>query len=478
MNKKYFKILLSVLMLFALIFVACGEKAKTIKITGNKDLTIGETLELTATVENGAAEDTVNWTSSNNKVATIEEGLVTALAEGTVTIKAELTSDAKVYAEVSITVKAPEVVLTPEITAIEGENKLFVGEETTLTAQTKDLGDKLLVWSSSDPTVAAVENGVVKALKEGKTVITCEVEGLKETAKTFEIEIVDLSLAKIELNVSEGDVEDLFVGKILKLSYELSIEGLEVAWSSSDETVAKVNNGEVSCLKEGNATITISLVKNSEVKASLDIVVKPKAADVETLKEQLKALLANYLASKAASLKIELVNGEDKLVNDYAFELNNEGTFEKLYNANISNTISLLAIKDGYIYTKVNDSQSKMEISADDLGEIFDAQCIEAILTGVTKFYGEFEFYSALSFDKLEGNVLSFKLDIRNYRGSVLQTVNIDEITLKVEYEGSEIKSVEYIALSQEVVKSIKVSYLGTTFNIDFPADLDEYPEI
>ena len=119
-----------------------------------------------------------------------------------------------------------------------------------------------------------------------------------------------------------------------------------------------------------------------------------------------------------------------------------------------------------------------MEISADDLGEIFDAQCIEAILTGVTKFYGEFEFYSALSFDKLEGNVLSFKLDIRNYRGSVLQTVNIDEITLKVEYEGSEIKSVEYIALSQEVVKSIKVSYLGTAFNIDFPADLDEYPEI
>ena len=77
-------------------------------------------------------------------------------------------------------------------------------------------------------------------------------------------------------------------------------------------------------------------------------------SSLQTLKEQLKALLANYLASKAASLKIELVNGEDKLVNDYAFELNNEGTFEKLYNANISNTTSLLAIKDGYIYTKVN----------------------------------------------------------------------------------------------------------------------------
>ena len=285
MNRKYFKILLSVLMIFALLFVACGEKEKSIKITGNKDLEVGETLQLTATVENGATEDKVKWSSSNENLAKIEEGLLTALAAGNVTIKAELTTDAKVYAEVSVTIKEKEVVLNPEITSLEGENKLFVGEETTLVAQTKDLGDKTLVWTSSDDTIATVENGLVKALKEGKVTITCKVEGLDDTAKTLEIEIVDLSKVVIELNVTQGNIDELYANDVLKLSYTLSIEGLEVVWSSSDDSIAKVEDGVVTCLKVGNVTITVSLVENPEVKTSINVNVKSETSSVDVLKE-------------------------------------------------------------------------------------------------------------------------------------------------------------------------------------------------
>lgn len=477
MNRKYFKILLSVLMLFALLFVACGEKEKSIKITGNKDLEVGETLQLTATVENGATEDKVKWSSSNENLAKIEEGLLTALAAGNVTIKAELTTDAKVYAEVSVTIKEKEVVLNPEITSLEGENKLFVGEETTLVAQTKDLGDKTLVWTSSDDTVATVENGLVKALKEGKVTITCKVEGLDDTAKTLEIEIVDLSKVVIELNVTEGNIDELYANDVLKLSYTLSIEGLEVVWSSSDDSIAKVEDGVVTCLKVGNVTITVSLVENPEVKTSINVNVKSETSSVDVLKEQLTSLLNSYLQSNEATLKIDYVNGENKLVNDYGFKLNAEGTFEKLYNANVSTVTSLIAIKEGYVYNKVNETENKMEVSSEDLEEIFDAQCIEAVLGKVTKFYTEEAFYDALSYDKTEGNIVTYKLNIRNYKGTVLETINFDEISLNVEFEDSVIKSVEYVAVSQGVVKSIKVAYLGLAFNIVFPDDLENYPE-
>ena len=74
-----------------------------------------------------------------------------------------MTVNAKVIAVTSITLSKSELVLTE-------------GESETLTATVKpdDATNKSVTWSTSDATVATVENGKVTALKAGSAVITAK----------------------------------------------------------------------------------------------------------------------------------------------------------------------------------------------------------------------------------------------------------------------------------------------------------------
>ena len=86
-------------------------KLVPVKVTGvklnksSKSLTIGDTFTLTATVKpNNATDKSVTWSSSNTSVATVDEnGVVTAVAEGTATITATASNGVK--ADCTVTVK-------------------------------------------------------------------------------------------------------------------------------------------------------------------------------------------------------------------------------------------------------------------------------------------------------------------------------------------------------------------------------------
>ncbi|MDE6741791.1 MAG: C10 family peptidase [Muribaculaceae bacterium] len=136
-------------------------------------LTEGDTLTLTAIVDPAETTDkTLTWTSSDAEVATVDEGVVTALKPGTATItvstvngkeaKCVITVDAKVIYVSSVTLDKTE------LAAEEGTSITLVA-----TVLPEDATDKTLLWSSSDEEVATVDQtGVVMILKEGTAVIT------------------------------------------------------------------------------------------------------------------------------------------------------------------------------------------------------------------------------------------------------------------------------------------------------------------
>ena len=135
----------------------------------------GQELVLEATYEPiyTTGDTEIVWTSSDEEVATVEDGVVTALKEGTTTITAEVDG---VKATCEITVE--EIPL--EGIAIEEQNvSLNIGEEKDLHVlfnpeSTTD--DKTVVWTSSDESVITIsEDGKVKALKAGKATITATV---------------------------------------------------------------------------------------------------------------------------------------------------------------------------------------------------------------------------------------------------------------------------------------------------------------
>lgn len=87
-------------------------EAKTIKVTSvavspkTLNLEVGQTRTLTATVTpDNATDKTVTWTSSNDKVATVVDGTVAAVGEGTATITATAANGKKDTCKV--TVKVP-----------------------------------------------------------------------------------------------------------------------------------------------------------------------------------------------------------------------------------------------------------------------------------------------------------------------------------------------------------------------------------
>ena len=127
----------------------------------------------------------VIYSSSNEAVATVDQaGKVTAVSEGTATITALVTGyDAagrKIYTpeekSYTVTVVDPVESLTLDQTAL----SVGIGATKTITATVNPAGYTVM-WTSSDESVAIVENGVVTGVAEGTATITAKAGGKVKT---------------------------------------------------------------------------------------------------------------------------------------------------------------------------------------------------------------------------------------------------------------------------------------------------------
>lgn len=131
-------------------------------------LKLDETMTLKAEVNPEDATDAViTWATSDPAVATVDNGVVTAVSYGT----AEITATVGGKTATCVVEVANPVT---EITLNETRKTMIVGEELVLTATVTpdDATNKEVTWSTSDEEVATVSNGVVKALTPGLAIIT------------------------------------------------------------------------------------------------------------------------------------------------------------------------------------------------------------------------------------------------------------------------------------------------------------------
>ncbi len=140
--------------------------------SGTVVLNVGDTLQLSGSVEPAEADQSLKWSSSRRKVAAVSgAGLVTALTAGTATITARSASGKK--AKVKVKVVDP---YAPDSVALNytGTVTLKVGQTLQLGAAVlPDTARTTLRWTTSRKRVAAVSaDGLVTALRRGTATIT------------------------------------------------------------------------------------------------------------------------------------------------------------------------------------------------------------------------------------------------------------------------------------------------------------------
>ncbi len=146
----------------------------------------GEKATLTATVTPDNADvKTVTWSSSDEKVATVVDGVVTAVAEGTATITVK-TTDGDFTASCTVTVTAPKAesvtILINEEAPKNDEFSMMNGRSRRISATVSPAGAaQNVTFTVADTSVAAIENGLITAVGEGKTTITATADGASKT---------------------------------------------------------------------------------------------------------------------------------------------------------------------------------------------------------------------------------------------------------------------------------------------------------
>ena len=169
-----------------------------------------------------------------------------------------------------------------EVSAAGNKTTLTVGEQVALSATVtpENATDKAVEWSSEDKAIATVSaNGTVTAVAKGEVDIVATAKADSSVKGTITIKVEEAAeLTGIEITAQATKVE---VGASITLTaakVPANAAGV-IAWSTSDAAIAKVENGKVTGVAVGKATITASV---GEIKdeVEIEVVAKPEQGTI------------------------------------------------------------------------------------------------------------------------------------------------------------------------------------------------------
>ncbi len=251
----------------------------------NVTVNLGEKGWIGATYMPSNADDKVlYWTSSNEKVATINEGVITPVGVGTATLTATSRAGGKT-ATCTVTVKDPNSVSLQSIEMKTDKIALKQGETgwVGVTYNPSNVTDKVLTWASSNTDVATVSEGNIKAVGAGTATLTAKSRDGGKTAKC-EVTVTD-GTVKVQSISLKSTTEILTKGstKTIYAVYNPSnVTDKVLTWSSSNTGVATVSEGVVKAVGTGVATITAKSRDGGKT-ASCTVVVTDKNSQMKEI---------------------------------------------------------------------------------------------------------------------------------------------------------------------------------------------------
>ena len=269
MNKIKKLIVVIMLLFMGIVLTGCDFSTDINIMTKTSTMKVGDVIGLEV-----SSEDAVIWDSSNDELATVDEnGIVTALDAGTVTISAAYGDNTSV---INIIIKND--IDTNDYIELSGVQKILVGDSKKLTATYYGLEEEpQITWISSDTSVATVDStGNVTGVTPGVTSITASTLNTSKsisiiitsgngyenvisniiTNETFVLpENFDITSLSDKITTSISEVENAVIG-VANYS-EASDGSAEISSTGSGVIYKKVDNG--------NGTYTYNALTNNHV---------------------------------------------------------------------------------------------------------------------------------------------------------------------------------------------------------------------
>ena len=214
-----------------------------------------------------------------------------------------------------------------EVTLSQSELKLNKGDKGKLvmTVTPADFTDEV-TWKSSDPDVVTVDDsGQISAKSVGEATVKVQVGNVSASCSVTVVQpVTSISLDKKTLEMDALDTYQLTARVSPSDAADKSVR-----WSSSDEKIASVDeNGLVTALKKGNATITVKAQDGSGVSSTCSVTVKNTAhvaADVSEMES------THPYANNCSDFWVYTLNGADGLSVTFDAQTEMEDKFDYLY---------------------------------------------------------------------------------------------------------------------------------------------------
>lgn len=284
--KKLWSVLLVCLLVCSCVMLAaCGKTQITITLD-QETATLEEYRTLTLTAE-GA--DAIEWTSSDETVATVANGVVSALKAGETTITASATGAKSASCVVTVTATTVEAVVTAsndEITMVQDDDPIEV--EVSYTWDGMAISDAVtFAWESDDESIVTVAadaqdstKATISPAAPGETSVfaTATIRG-KEVSAEIIVTVIEPTVAP-SVTTGEHLVADVqgngYNVDLTMLATDTTVSSVDVAISATygkldisdvmvlsgemeDEEVASYADDKITALKVGETTLTLTV---------------------------------------------------------------------------------------------------------------------------------------------------------------------------------------------------------------------------
>ncbi len=260
---------------------------------------VGDSLTLGFTIEpTEATWDSVTWTSSDPSVAKVDDGKVTGISEGTVTITVSVDG-----VEDSCTISVAEDIEVTGITLDITEANAEVGGTLVLQAEVvpSNATDKTVIWTTSDSKIAKVSDGTVTMLSEGTVTITAITQDGGYSA-TCTIDVTN-DIIEVTGVTLDREYASFAVGDTLTLQAEVTPSNATdktVVWTTSDSNIATVVDGTVTGVSMGSVVITATTVDGSySDQCSIDVIAVTHVTGVSLNKTTMSMTIGDSASLKA-----------------------------------------------------------------------------------------------------------------------------------------------------------------------------------